>query len=104
MSKYDGGRALRSVEDTPDGVEQRRGCIEASCDRVGEPLPELLEEAGHAMTGMPLAGWIQVDAEPLALEHVSVPEEPEVIDGRAWRLDREGRAESNDHVLGRVHR
>src|SRR5487761_1460713 len=79
MASAGGGGPGGEVQNTADGVVHRRGGVEPASGGVAEPPPWAFEEAGHAAQGIPFAGWVEVDAEPVALQDVRVARESLVI-------------------------
>jgi hypothetical protein len=80
LADDDRGWALGLVEHSSDGVVHRGRGIEGAAGGVGEPVPEPAEESRDALGWAPLAGGVEVDAEPLSLENMGVAEETSVVD------------------------
>src|SRR5487761_1210465 len=74
------------------------GSVEPAGGGVAEPRPEAFEEGGHATAGIPFAGGIEVNAQPVALQHVRASCESLVLHVGV-RRDEPSRADADDEVL-----
>ncbi len=68
------------VKDAADGVIHRRLGVEFPGRRILQPPPKSTEEPRDALPGLPLAGWVEVGAEPLALQDMGMAEKAKVVD------------------------
>ncbi|MFT3855707.1 MAG: hypothetical protein QM733_23710 [Ilumatobacteraceae bacterium] len=89
-------RSLGAVENPSDGLVERGGGVEPIRYCVGEPVPQSVEERRHAVAGVPLGVRVEVEAEPLALEHVREPDPAVVEHSRMRRRPRVGAGDGQD--------
>ncbi len=75
----DAWRTIRLVQHPADCVVERGLGIETSCHGVAEPVHEPVNEATEPVGRVPFPGLVQVQAQPCALENVSMVEETKVI-------------------------
>lgn len=92
VAHNDAWRTIRLVQHPTDCMVERGLSIETSSCSVAEPAHEPVNEATKPVSRVPFPRRVEVQAQPCALENVSMVEEPKVI-----HLDSRGRDLGGSH-------